>query len=122
VKLSYTGATLATYQLPMTPFASEARGNLWLRTTTVEGDILARLPSAGVLTKYGRFLAFASDVLPALLRRPHVPQRWTRGPASFENTITIVDPRIAPVLSIEVLATRRADARRVREPFVTARR
>ncbi len=126
VKLSYTGETLAAYSLPMAAFASDDLGNLWLRTTTADGDILASLSPAGILTKFGPIpvaarqqchprwyggMTFLSDGRVAMadqypnfvrtLLDPclHVPKL-----AGLVNTITVVDPRIAPVLSVEALS------------------
>lgn len=125
VKLSYTGQTLASYQLPMTPLASDALGNLWLRTTTAEGDFVAELSPAGVLTKYGPIpplasaqcfpryyggLAFLNDGRLALA--DHFPDLARTGldpcfrqprPAGLVNVITILDPRLAPIAGVEHL-------------------
>lgn len=125
VKLSYTGETLAAYQLPWTALASDALGNLWLRTTTAEGDFVAELSPAGVLTKYGPIpplastqcfpryyggLAFLSDGrvamadhFPDFARTGLSPCFRAQKPADMANVITIVDPRLAPIAGIEHL-------------------
>lgn len=134
-RLSYTGETLASYQLPMTPVASDALGNLWLRTTTEEGDFVAELSPSGVLTTYGAIpapasapcfpryyggLAFLSDGrvamadhFPDFARTGLDPCFGARKPAGMVNMMTIVDPRLAPIARIEVLGppTRRRTSR-----------
>jgi hypothetical protein len=124
-KLSYTGETQASYQLPMTPFASDALGNLWLRTTTEEGDLVAKLSPSGLLTKYGPIPALAStqcfpryygglaflsdgrvamaDHFPDIPRSGLSPCMGASKPADMVNTITILDPRIAPIAGFEQL-------------------
>ena len=124
-KLDYAGRTLATFNLDMTPFVSDAMGNLWLRSTSPAGDILAQLSPSGILTKFGpvpaanesqcfqRYfggLAILSDgrvamadYFPDYPRSGIDPCFHVPRPAGQENAITIVDPRIAPVLSVEPL-------------------
>jgi sugar lactone lactonase YvrE len=136
VKLSYTGEALAAYPLPMTAVASDALGNLWLRSTTDEGDILAELSPAGVLTKFGPIPVAArqqchprwfggmtfltdgriamADHFPDFARAGIDPCFGNRRPPELVNTITIVDPRIAPVISVEALG--RTSRRRSSRP------
>lgn len=134
VKLSYDGETLAAYRLPMTPFASDSLGNLWLRGTTEDGDVVGQLSPFGVLTRFGPLpalptndcfpphyggMAFLpdgrvamSDYYLPILTLGH-PCRLTPKPDTFRNTVTILDPRIAPVLSVQPLSpTRRRTVRR----------
>ncbi|MGZ5442587.1 MAG: Vgb family protein [Thermoanaerobaculia bacterium] len=135
VKMSYRGETLATYRIDMSPIASDPLGNLWLRAKTDEGDIVGQLTPSGVLTRFGPLpspvatdchprhfggLAFLSDGRVAMTDfywlgpRPMVgPCAGVPRPDAAKNTITILDPRLAPVLSIEVLerSNRRRSAR-----------
>lgn len=125
VKLSYTGETLATYRLNMAPFTSDALGNLWLRATTSEGEIVGQLSPSGVLTRFGPLQALPddgchlrfyggmamlsggriamSDYYPDIPLSGVSPCRSIPRPAGAVNTITILDPGIAPVLSVEQL-------------------
>ena len=134
LKLSYEGETLDTYRIDMEPIASDRDGNLWLRSTTSEGDIVGRLTPAGVLTRFGPLPALPSNSCnqryyggAAFLSGGSVAvsdyylfaPRGLGGPCAgvpydFQNTITILDPRIVPVLSVESLEppTRRRRARR----------
>ncbi len=134
VKLSYRGERVATYRLPMTPLASDPLGNLWLRGATTEGDIVGQLSPFGVLTRFGPLPALpSSDCFPrnyggiaflpdgrvamsdyywAILSLGH-PCRLVPKAETFRNTVTILDPRMAPVLSVEPLdPTRRRTVRR----------
>lgn len=134
-KISYRGETLATYRVDMSPIASDPLGNLWLRATTDEGDIVGQLTPSGVLTRFGPIpspvatdchprsfggLAFLSGGRVAmtdfywLAPRPMVgPCVGVPRPEEAKNTITILDPRLAPVLSIEMLerSSRRRSSR-----------
>jgi hypothetical protein len=135
LKLSYSGETLATYRVAMTPLASDALGNLWLRAVTDEGEIVGQLTPQGVLTRFGplpalpsndcfkrwyggvAFLADGrvamSDYYPAFPRTMVGPCVNVSKPEEFENTVTIIDPRIAPVISVQSLnPTRRRIIRR----------
>jgi hypothetical protein len=125
VKLSYTGETLATYRLEMAPFTSDAFGNLWLRATTNEGEVVGQLSPSGVLTRFGPLPALPdtgcyiryyggmamlsggrvamADYYPDIPRSGISPCRDVPRPAGAVNTITILDPAIAPVLSVEQL-------------------
>lgn len=125
LKLGYSGETLASYELPMTVLASDARGNLWMRTTTAEGDFVAELSPAGVLTTYGPIPPLAStpcfpryygggaflsdgrvavaDHFPDFVRTGNDPCHGSRKPADMVNMVTILDPRIAPVAKVEYL-------------------
>ena len=127
VKLSYRGGTLATYSIAMTPFASDALGNLWLRATTEDGEIVGQLSPFGVLTRFSplpaipssqcfprwygglTFLADGrvamSDYYPDLPRSAFSPNPCMnlRKPDEFRNVVTILDPRLAPVASVEQL-------------------
>ena len=136
VKLSYTGETLGTYRLDMTALHSDAQGNLWLRTTTTQGEVVAQLSPAGVLTKYGPFPALGAtqcwprhygglgtlsdgrvvmaDYYPDIPDTTISPCFHVPKPDGFENTITILDPRIAPVMSVEPLG--RTSRRRSSRP------
>ncbi len=135
-RLSYRGETLATYRIAMTPFASDTLGNLWLRATTSEGEIVGQLSPFGVLTRFGPLpalpstqcfprwyggMAFLSDGrvamsdqypdLPRLAIAPN-PCWGAVKPVEYRNTVTILDPRIAPVFSVESLgAVRRRSSR-----------
>lgn len=135
-KLDYAGRTLATFNIGMTPFVSDATGNLWLRSATPEGDVLAQLSPSGVLTKFGPIAApphesqcfqryfgglavlsdgrvAMADYFPDQPRSGIDPCFHVPRPAGQENAITIVDPRFAPVLSIEPLVpTQRRHASR----------
>ena len=127
-KTSFRGETLATYSIDMTPLASDSSGNLWLRALTDEGDIVGRLTPSGVLTRFGPLpslpsiachewwyagMAFLSDGrvamadhypdIPVSLPSPPPPCYRVRRPDDFRNTITIFDPSLAPVLSVESL-------------------
>lgn len=134
VKMSYRGEALESYRIDMSPIASDPQGNLWLRAKTVEGDIVGQLTHSGVLTRYGPFpspvstechprsfggLAFLSDgrvamtdyyreiadtLLSPCLRVPR--------PEGAKNIITILDPRVAPVLSVETLGRSKRRAAR----------
>lgn len=136
VKLSYTGQTLAKYTLSMSALASDSLGNLWLRTTTEDGDFVGQLSPSGMLTKYGPIPSFAvtecfprwyggltflsdgrvamADHFPDVARPLISPCVGTKRPAGQVNVITIVDPRLAPIASIELLTVppRRRAARR----------
>lgn len=127
-KTSFTGQTLATYRIDMTPLASDASGNFWLRARTADGDVLGRLSPSGVLTRFGPIpsvgsvtchepwyagMTFLSDGrvamadhypdIPYPLIAPPPPCKSVKRPADFQNTITIVDPTLLPVLSVETL-------------------
>lgn len=126
VKMSYRGETLASYRIEMSPIASDPLGNLWLRATIAEGDIVGQLTPAGVLTRFGPFpspvstecyprsfggLAFLSDGRVAmtdyyreLVRTLIHPCLRVPRPEGAKNTITLLDPRLAPVLSVETLS------------------
>lgn len=126
VKMSYRGETLASYRIDMSPIASDSVGNLWLRAKTAEGDVVGQLTPSGVLTRFGPFpsivstqchtrlfggMAFLSDGRVAMtdyyreLARALIdPCLRVPRPEGAENTITIVDPRLAPVLSVETLS------------------
>ncbi len=133
VKLSDRGETLATYNIAMRPMSSDALGNLWLRGSTDEGEVVGQLTPFGVLTRFGPLPAIPStncsprwfavpfvflsdgrvamaDYYPDL---PHSgPCIGVPKPAEFQNVVTILDPRIAPVLSVQSLdAVRRRGAR-----------
>ncbi|HYC92203.1 MAG TPA: hypothetical protein VEO54_23540 [Thermoanaerobaculia bacterium] len=127
-KLSLQGETLASYTLDMTSFAADALGNLWLRTTLAGGsDVVAQLSPQGVLTRFGPFpplpwsecrprfyggMVFLSggrvamadfypDIpIPASAPPPCGDPTWK---PEFRNTLTIFDPRIVPVISVEAL-------------------
>ncbi len=125
VKLSYRGETLATYRIAMTPFASDALGNLWLRARTAEGEVVGQLSPYGVLTRFGPLpalpstdcypnyyggLAFLadgrvamSDFYPEIAFTLLDPCRSVPRPETLRNTVTILDPRVAPVQSVEPL-------------------
>lgn len=125
VKMSYRGETLATYDIDMSPMASDPRGNLWLRAKTDAGDVVGRLSPSGVLTRFGPIpspvstdcfprwfggFAFLSDGRAAMsdyyMDGPRTllsPCLRVPRPDDAKNTITILDPRLAPVLSIETL-------------------
>lgn len=125
VQLSYRGETLETYRIPMTPLASDALGNLWLRATTAEGEIVGQLSPHGVLTRFGPLpslpsndcyptyyggLAFLadgrvamSDYYPEIAFTLLDPCRTVPKPDAFRNTVTILDPRLAPVQSVQPL-------------------
>ncbi|HEX6088044.1 MAG TPA: hypothetical protein VF266_26175 [Thermoanaerobaculia bacterium] len=125
MKTSFTGETLATYSIAMTPLAADERGNLWLRALTDEGVVLGKLSPTGVLTRFGPLpplpatachqwwyagMDFLSDGRVAMADHyADIPRTGTnpclgaRRPADLNNTITIVDPRLLPVLSVEVL-------------------
>jgi hypothetical protein len=127
-KTSFRGETLATYHIDMTPLASDASGNLWLRARTAEGDVIGQLTPLGVLTRFGPLpslpwtdchpswyggLAFLADGrvamaeyypdIPRSLPAPAPPCAGVRRPADFKNTVTIFDPWLVPVLSVESL-------------------
>lgn len=135
VKMSYGGEMLATYAIDMTPLAADPAGNLWLRAKTPAGDVVGRLTASGVLTRFGplpsplstechpRFMGgftFLADgrvamsdyylIVAQTLLSPCL--RVVR-PEGAKNTITILDPRIAPVVSTETLErpSRRRSAR-----------
>ena len=132
-KTSFSGETLATYHIAMTPLASDSGGNLWLRASTAEGEIVGRLSPAGVLTRFAPLpslptafchqwryagMAFLSDGRVAMADHyPDIPNSGpclgARLPADFRNTITIFDPALLPVLSVEPLnrTSRRRSAR-----------
>ena len=135
VKMSYSGETLATYRVDMSPIASDPLGNLWLRARTAAGDVVGQLTASGVLTRFGPlpspvatechpryfggmaflsggrvamtdyYMIVANTLLSPCLRVPR--------PEGARNTITILDPRLAPVLSVEALerSSRRRSAR-----------
>lgn len=135
VKMSYRGETLATYSIDMTPVAADALGNLWLRAKTPAGDVVGQLTPSGVLTRFGplpapvstechartlggfAFLADGrvamSDYYLLVANTLLSPCLRVARPEAAKNTITILDPRIAPVLSIEALerSSRRRSAR-----------
>ena len=132
-KLSLTGETLATYTLDMMAFASDALGNLWLRTTLEDGsDIVGKLSPYGVLTRlgplpplpwtecfpryYGGMTVLSdgriamADYYPDIPRpaiAPAVPCFGARKPAELRNTVTVLDPRLLPVISIDALDGKR---------------
>lgn len=135
VKMSYRGETSASYLIDMSPIASDPLGNLWLRARTAEGDIVGRLTPSGVLTRWGPFasppstqchprsfggLAFLSDGRVAmtdyyreLARTLLDPCLRVPRPEGAQNAITILDPRLARVLSVETLGpSKRRAARR----------
>jgi hypothetical protein len=122
MKLSYSGAVIGTYRAGMLPKASDTLGNLWLRSSTKENDVIGQLSPSGVLTRwalpllptdncrdrwYGGMTALAdgrvavADYYPGVAYTPetYCPPR----PADMQDTITILDPRIATVLSSEQL-------------------
>jgi hypothetical protein len=125
LKLSYAGEVIARYAIDMVPIASDAAGNLWLRSITPEGDILGRLMPNGLLTRFGPIpslgnstcfprmfgeMTFLSDGRVAMLdyytnvaNGTISPCFGVARPADSPNTITIVDPRLVPVLSIQSL-------------------
>jgi hypothetical protein len=125
VRLTHAGEWLATYRIDMVPLASDPAGNLWLRGTTAAGNIVGQLTPTGVLTRFGPFprplstechspvfggFAFLGDGRVAMTDyyrmgpRPMVgPCAGVARPAGATNTIAILDPRVAPVLSIELL-------------------
>jgi len=135
VRMSYRGETLATYRIAMSPIAADALGNLWLRAKTAEGDVVGQLTPSGVLTRFGPLpspvstdcdprsfggFAFLSDGRVAMTDFYWIVARAFVGPCvgvsrpeGARNTITILDPRLAPVLSVEVLErpTRRRTTR-----------
>lgn len=135
VKMSYRGETLATYAIDMAPFAADPLGNLWLRAKTPAGDVVGQLTASGVLTRFGPIpaplstechpryqggLTFLADGRVAMSDYYLIVAHALIGPClrvvrpeAARNTITIVDPRIAPVLSVETLdrTTRRRSAR-----------
>jgi len=135
VKMSYSGETLATYRIDMSPAASDRSGNLWLRAKTAAGDVVGQLTPSGVLTRFGplpspvstechpRFfgsVAFLSDGRVAMTDYYLIAAQTFLSPCfrvprpeEAKNTITILDPRTAPVLSIETLerTNRRRSAR-----------
>ena len=125
VRLSHAGQALATYRIDMVPLASDPAGNLWLRGATAAGNIVGQLTPSGVLTRFGPFpaplstechrpifggFAFLADGRVAMTDyyrngpRPMIgPCAGVMRPAGARNAITVLDPRIAPVLSIELL-------------------
>ncbi|HEX8410703.1 MAG TPA: hypothetical protein VF883_17700 [Thermoanaerobaculia bacterium] len=135
VKMSYRGEILATYPIDMMPLAADPLGNLWLRARTPAGDVIGQLTASGVLTRFGplpspvstechprslgglTFLADGrvamSDYYLLVVNTLLSPCRRVVRPEAAKNTITILDPRLAPVLSIETLerSSRRRSAR-----------
>jgi sugar lactone lactonase YvrE len=124
-KLGFDGEILATFNLPMTPMVSDNEGNLWLRELTPRGNVVARLSPAGVLTRfepipslpsspcnepyYGGMTTFSDGRLAMSDFYPNIPRSliapspcWPRT-AEYQNTITIIDPRVLPVESIDPL-------------------
>lgn len=135
VKMGYRGEVLATYPIDMMPLAADPLGNLWLRAKTPAGDVVGQLTASGVLTRFGplpapvstechprsmgglTFLADGrvamSDYYLLVANTLLSPCLRVVRPEAAKNTITILDPRFAPVLSIEPLErpSRRRSAR-----------
>lgn len=125
-KISLTGETLAVFTLDMEPQNVDALGNLWLRSTDADGnDIVGQLAPSGVLTRFGPIPASGSsechprfyggmtflsdgrvamaDYYPRFARNLLSPCLRSQRPAGFDNTVTILDPNVAPILSIDPL-------------------
>lgn len=134
VKLSYDGETLATYRIDMAPIAADPLGNLWLRAKTAAGDVVGQLTPSGVLTRFGPLpspvstdchprsfggMTFLADGRVAMTDYYMIvahtllsPCLRVARPREAKNTITILDPRLAPVLSVEALSrSKRRSAR-----------
>ena len=131
VKMSFAGATAGTYRAHMVPRGADALGNLWLRRTEGANEIYGQLNPTGVLTTwsvpgipwdtgcnargYGGF-ALLPDGRVALADY-YLAVAWPPGACDWnfpgrDTSITILDPRVAPVLSVEQLnPVRRRSAR-----------
>lgn len=134
VRLNLQGAIIGTYRVSMTPVGVDAIGNLWLRARTDAGEEVAQITPSGVLTRFAPLPSLPSDecTLPehggfAVLPNGRVAMTdyhpdfgyrdWDpclKSPIVLENALTILDPAVAPILSIEQLNTvpRRRTARR----------
>lgn len=132
MKMSYTGTIAATYRVNMAPRGADSDGNLWLRRTEGTHELYARLTPGGVLTRFAPVAATLWDTfcnqrvyggvaaLPdgrvALadyywnFAAPPGTCNWSA--PGRDASVTIVDPRIAPVQSVELLSPmRRRSAR-----------
>lgn len=125
VRVDLQGHVLGTYRVAMNVMGADAGGNLWLRTLTDTGEQVAQLTPNGVLTRfgplaalprdeclapiYGGFAALAdgrvamTDYYPLIGYRPEDHCAMTQRAFPQENEITILDPAVAPVLSVEQL-------------------
>ena len=137
LKLNLRGEVLATYKPSMHPFGADALGNLWLRGSKPDGtmEIVGRLSPAGVLTRFGPLsatpwnfceprhfggltdlpdgrVAFA-DYYPGKIATPGCSNAVLMPAEAKRSTVTIFDPLLAPVLSVETLdrSPRRRSAR-----------
>jgi streptogramin lyase len=122
LKISYTGETLLSLRIDMFPIASDTEGNLWLRSTTSEGDVVAQLTPLGALTRFGPFpsldvanwchpryyggMTFLRDGRVAMSDYTYNTVDTGSCPVKGtprDYTVTVFDPRIVPVISVETL-------------------
>lgn len=125
VRVNLQGEITGTFKVAMTPMTVDAIGNLWLRATTEDGFEIAQLTPHGVLTRFVPLPALPSDACigsayggmvvlhdgrvamadyyPLIGWRPEDPCATMRHDFARTNTLTILDPALAPVRSIEQL-------------------
>lgn len=132
VKLSYTGTIAGTYRVNMVSRGADAQGNLWLRRTEGANEIYAQLTPNGVLTRfapvpatlwddycnervYGGFVEMADGRVALADYYQNFaapPGRCVWDAPGRDVSVTILDPRILPVHSVEQLnPVRRRSAR-----------
>ena len=134
VRLNLRGEVIGTYHVAMAPVAADPIGNLWFRARTAAGEELAQLTPGGVLTRFAPLPAYqindCSEALHggfAILPDGRVAMTDYRSEfhswpwdtcrdntLRSDRTLTILDPAIAPVASVEQLnpAPRRRLVRR----------
>lgn len=123
VKLSYSGTIAGTYRVNMVPRGADAQGNLWLRRTEGTSELYARLTPNGLLTRfapvaatpwdgycdrrvYGGFAELPDGRLAMAdyyvnFATPPGACRWDA--PGRDVSVTILDPGVAPVQSVEQL-------------------
>lgn len=127
VRLNHQGAIIGAYRVAMTPVAVDPLGNLWLRSLTDGGEEIAQLTPGGVLTRFQSFAALPSTQCEPSLDPAHgglsilpdgrvaMAQYSAKSGSEWDPcasvtyasdivaTLTILDPAIAPIASIEQL-------------------